>query len=56
MDRAVRWLRIAYWIGAIVDAAAGIQMLSPRLFAVMMGLQDFRPGPDFAYAMGMGAR
>jgi|SRR5271165_2971837 len=55
MDRAVRRLRIAYWVGAIVDAAAGAQMLSPRLIAAMMGLQDFRPGPDFAYAMGMGA-
>src|SRR5271165_5175226 len=54
MDRAVRRLRIAYWVGAIVDAAAGAQMLSPRLIAAMMGLQDFRPGPDFAYAMGMG--
>jgi hypothetical protein len=30
-------------------------MLSPRLFAGMMGLQNFRPGPDLAYAMGTGA-
>jgi hypothetical protein len=30
-------------------------MLSPRLTAFMMGLGDFRPGPDTAYAMGMGA-
>src|SRR5208283_903577 len=55
MYREVRQLRIAYWIGAIVDAAAGVQMLSPRLFAFGMGLGDFRPGPDFAFAMGMGA-
>ena len=55
MDRAVRGLRIAYWVGAIVDAAAGVQMLSPRLFAATMGLGDFRPGPDFGYAVGIGA-
>ena len=55
MDRVVLWLRIAYWVGAIVDAAAGVQMLSPRLFAFMMGLKDFRPGAEYAYAMGMGA-
>ena len=30
-------------------------MLSPRLFAFGMGLNDFRPGPDFRYAMGMAA-
>jgi hypothetical protein len=55
MDRTVRRLRIAYWIGAIVDAAAGVQMLSPRLSAFMMRLADFRPGPDTRYAVGMGA-
>lgn len=55
MDTAIRGLRIAYWAGAIVDAAAGLQMLSPRLYGFMMGLKDFHPGPDYAYAMGMGA-
>ena len=55
MNPVVRGLRTAYWVGAIVDAAAGVQMLSPRLFATMMGLGDFRPGPDFSYATGMGA-
>ncbi len=55
MDDAVRRLRIAFWVGAVVDAAAGVLMLSPRAFAVGMGLREFRPGPDYAYAMGMGA-
>jgi|SRR5271165_4745639 len=53
MDSAVRWLRISYWVGAVVDALAGVQMLSPRLFAFGMGLDDFRPGPDTRYAMGI---
>ena len=56
MSPVVQGLRIAYWVGAIVDAAAGIQMLSPRLFAATLGLRDFRPGPEFAYAMGWARR
>ncbi len=55
MDDARRWLRISCWVGAVVDALAGVQMLSPRLFAFGMGLKDFHPGPDVRYAMGMGA-
>jgi len=55
MDGPIRALRVAYWVGAVVDAVAGVQMLSPRLTAFGMGLGDFRPGPDYVYAMGMGA-
>jgi len=55
MANAVRWLRICYWVGAIVDLAAGVQMLCPPLFAFGMGLANFNPGPDYRYAMGMGA-
>jgi hypothetical protein len=46
MDDARPWLRISCWVGAVVDALAGVQMLSPRLFAFWMGLKDFHPGPD----------
>ena len=55
MDGAVRWLRISYWTGAVVDAAAGVQILSTRLFADGMGLGDFRPGPERRFAAGMAA-
>ena len=55
MTNAIRWLRISYWVGAIVDVAAGVQMLCPPLFAFGMGLANFNPGPDYRYAMGMGA-
>lgn len=30
-------------------------MLVPGLFAAMNGVSDFRSGPDFSFAMGMGA-
>ncbi len=52
---AVRWLRISYWAGAILDALATLSMLSPELFAATNGLPDFHPGVAYRYAMGMGA-
>ena len=52
---AVRWLRISYWAGAILDALAALSMLSPDLFAAANGLTDFRPGLEWRFAMGMGA-
>jgi hypothetical protein len=55
MDDAVRWLRISYWAGAILDALAALSMLSPELFAATSGLQNFHPGIEYRYAMGMGA-
>ena len=55
MTDAVRWLRISYWIGAVVDLIAAIQMLAPPLFGFGMGLSGFNPGADARYAMGMAA-
>ena len=55
MSNAIRWLRISYWAGAIVDGVAAAQMLCPALFRFGMGLPAFRPGADYFYAMGMGA-
>ena len=52
---AVRWLRASYWTGAVTDAVAAVQMLVPPLFAFGNGLEDFAPGPDYRFAMGMGA-
>jgi hypothetical protein len=52
---AVRWLRISYWAGAILDALAALSMLSPDLFAATNGLRDFHPGLEWRFAMGMGA-
>jgi len=55
MDDAVRWLRISYWAGAILDALAALSMLSPEVFAATNGLQNFHAGIEYRYAMGMGA-
>jgi hypothetical protein len=52
---AIRWLRVSYRAGAILDALATLTMLSPALFAATNRLDDFRPGADYRFAMGMGA-
>jgi hypothetical protein len=53
--RAVRWLRVSYWTGALIDAGAAVQMLVPALFAFGNGIPAFAPGSDYRFAMGMGA-
>jgi len=52
---SIRWLRLSYWAGAIIDALAALQMLIPSLFAATNGLSNFNPAFEFRYAMGMGA-
>lgn len=53
-NNAIRWLRISYWTGAVVDFVAGWIMLIPGLFALMNRPEAFRPTDDYRYAMGMG--
>ena len=55
MTKAVRWLRVSYWAGAIADAFAAAIMLFPELGSVLYGRTDFTPTEDYRYAMGLGA-
>jgi hypothetical protein len=48
-------VRTACWIGAITDAGAAVQMLFPQVFAFAYKPNAFQPGPEYAFAMGMGA-
>jgi len=54
-NNVIRWLRISYWVGAVVDFAAALMMLIPVLFAFMNQPVNFHPADEFRYAMGMGA-
>lgn len=49
--RTILWLRISYWIAAVIDALAAIAMLIPSLGSRVYGLSNFAPGPDYQYAM-----
>jgi hypothetical protein len=55
MQRNLQLLRLSYWIGAIIDALVGVLMVVPFLFGIKEGIADFSPGPDYVFAMGMGA-
>jgi hypothetical protein len=55
MNRKILLLRIACWLGAIFDAAMLPPMLYPPLGAAMFGIADFHPGPEYRYAMYVGA-
>lgn len=51
----VRWLRASYWVGAIADTIFGVLMLFPQAGRAIYGVTGFEPGPDYRYAMGLGA-
>jgi hypothetical protein len=55
MNRSIVFLRLAYWAGAILDAAMLPPMLVPSIGAKMYGIADFHPGPEYRYAMYVGA-
>jgi len=51
----IRWLRLSYWTGAVVDAVAGILMLFPEAGRAFYGVTDFEATADYRYAMRFGA-
>jgi len=55
LNNKIIWLRISYWVGAIADAVAGVAMLCPSLIAKAYGLENFNPGVEYRYAMGLAA-
>ena len=54
-DRALLWLRISYWVGAVLDLFAALVMLFPPLFVLVNRPFTFQAGWEYRYAMGMGA-
>jgi hypothetical protein len=51
---AVFWLRVSYWVGAIVDGIAAIAILFPKLTRFFLGFEPI-PDPAYRFAIGMGA-
>jgi hypothetical protein len=45
MKNKIIWLRISYWVGAIVDGLATLRMLFPKIAY----------GTEYRYALGLGA-
>jgi len=51
----ILWLRISYWVGAILDFLVAIAMVSPSIFASVYKLPDINLGIECKIAFGMGA-
>jgi hypothetical protein len=54
-SKAIKFLRVSYWVGAIFDTLVIIPMLSPRVASVAFGIPNFNPGNDYKYAMSIAA-
>ena len=55
MKSKIRWLRISYWVGAVLDALYVIPMLSPKVGGALYKIENFNPGVEYKYAMAVGA-
>jgi len=55
LDTATTMLRISFLVGAITDGLAIIPMVFPRIGSVLFGGDLTRLGPEYHYAMGIGA-
>ena len=54
MNNRILWLRISYWVGAVVDAVAAVLMLFPQRFVSFMGI-DLTPDQGFIFGLRYGA-
>ena len=55
METATLLARIAFFVGAVTDGLAVFPMLSRRLGVALFGGDASRNGPEYPYAMGIGA-
>jgi len=55
MNSKILWLRISYWVGAVLDGLYVIPMLSSKIGGALYGMEDFNPGVEYRYAMAVGA-
>ena len=55
VDRRILWLRISYWVGAILDGLWVIPMYFPSLGAKIYGIEEMAFGGEFRYALAIGA-
>jgi hypothetical protein len=54
-SKAIKFLRVSYWVGAVFDALLLIPMLSPKIASDAFGIPNFTPGSDYRYAMYVAA-
>jgi hypothetical protein len=55
LKNKVFWLRLSYWIGAIIDGFVAIQMLLPDFWASFNSITSHKPSLELNYALIIGA-
>lgn len=55
MFHPIRWLRISYWTGAIIDALACIPLVHSGVWAALNHVPNFHPDWAFRYAQAFAA-
>lgn len=55
MGKAIRWLRVSYWVGAIVDALAFLEMLFPGALQTALGETGSEVTMELRLAQAFGA-
>jgi hypothetical protein len=55
MSSSIRWLRISYWTGAIIDALACIPLVDSDIWAALNQVPDFHASVEFRYAQAFAA-
>ncbi len=53
--RPTRLVRLAYRVGALVDAVMVVPLLAPGVAGSMLGIDGFSPHADFRYAAALSA-
>ena len=54
MDNKIRWLRISYWTGAIVDAYAAFRWMFPEMFPGSSSDMGYNLGMKWGVALMLG--
>ena len=49
------FIKLAYWMGIVADAAWAIALIFPQVFSILTGRPDFNPDLEFRLVMGIGA-
>ena len=50
MPNPIRWLRVSYWTGAVIDALACIPLVHSGVWATLNQVPNFHASPEFRYA------
>jgi hypothetical protein len=53
VDSSSRLLHLAYWTGAVIDAATVVLLLAPGVAGATLGIDGFAPGADYRYVAGL---